>query len=165
MFELHHRLYSLQLQCDISFPRLFIFFYSAGNKQQVTPLNLCPLNIVSIFRCPRPPHNPVYARRLDPSVLAFGLSLHRRPYVCILSSSHFIYYNKHTPAQIQLPRLISTLSITLNIDDDHISVREHNHLSHPFLFIVDTDHSQTSRILSTSLSRGESWTLDSSPQS
>ncbi len=35
----------------------------------VTPLtlsNLSPLNLVSIFRCHRPPLNPVYVSRLDP---------------------------------------------------------------------------------------------------
>ena len=32
---------------------------------------------------PRPPFNPVYARRLDTSVLAFSLSLQRHPLICI----------------------------------------------------------------------------------
>ena len=43
-----------------------------------------PFNIVSIFRYPRPPLNPVYTRSLDPSVLPCSLSLHRHPYLCIL---------------------------------------------------------------------------------
>jgi hypothetical protein len=38
--------------------------------------------------------NPVYARCLDPSVLAFSLSLHRHPFICILFSSRFTCYNK-----------------------------------------------------------------------
>ena len=55
-----------------------------------------PLNIVSIFRCTRPPSNPVFVRRLHPSVLVFSLSLHRHLFVCILFNSRFIYCNKHT---------------------------------------------------------------------
>ena len=31
-----------------------------------------PLNLVSIFRCPSPPHKPVYVSRLNPSFLAFS---------------------------------------------------------------------------------------------
>ncbi len=50
-----------------------------------------PLNLVSIFRCPSPPRNPVYVRLADPSVLSFSLSSHRHPYICIPCSSHFIY--------------------------------------------------------------------------
>ena len=38
---------------------------------------------------------PVFARRLDPSVFAFTLSLHRHPYICISFSSRFIYFNKY----------------------------------------------------------------------
>ncbi len=34
-------------------------------------------------------HNPVYVRRLDPSVLVFSLSLYRHPSICILFSSRF----------------------------------------------------------------------------
>jgi hypothetical protein len=41
------------------------------------------------------PRNPVYARTLDPSVLAISLSLHRHPFTCILFSSRFTCYNKH----------------------------------------------------------------------
>ncbi len=47
------------------------------------------VNLVSIVKCSRSPRNPVYARRLDPSVLAFSLSLHRYPLICVLFSSHF----------------------------------------------------------------------------
>jgi hypothetical protein len=32
---------------------------------------------LSIFRCSSPPHNPLYARRVDPSVLVLSLSSHR----------------------------------------------------------------------------------------
>ena len=37
-----------------------------------------------------PRERPVYARRVDPSVLAFSLSLHRHPHVCISFNFHFI---------------------------------------------------------------------------
>jgi len=40
------------------------------------------------------PYNPVYTRRVDPSVLAISLSLHRHPFVCILCISRFTCYNK-----------------------------------------------------------------------
>ncbi len=60
-------------------------------KCQFTLSNLSPLNLVSISRCSSPPRNPVYARRVDPSVLAFNLSLHRHPYLCILCHSRFMY--------------------------------------------------------------------------
>ena len=35
------------------------------------------------------PHNPVYERRLDPSVSVFSLSLYRQPFIHILFRSHF----------------------------------------------------------------------------
>ena len=35
------------------------------------------------------PCNPVSPRRLPPSVLAFSLSLHRYPSICILFNPHF----------------------------------------------------------------------------
>ena len=38
----------------------------------------------------------MYARRLDPSVLAFSLSLHRHPSICILFSSPFTSHSKQT---------------------------------------------------------------------
>jgi hypothetical protein len=48
------------------------------------------------------PHNPLYVRRLDPSVLSFSLSSHRHPSICILFSSHFTSYNKQTlPPQVE----------------------------------------------------------------
>ena len=37
-----------------------------------------------------PPPNPVYARRVDPSVLAFSLSSHRYSYVGLLFNSRLI---------------------------------------------------------------------------
>jgi hypothetical protein len=40
------------------------------------------------------PHNPVYPRRLDPSVLVFSLSLCRHPSICILFTSRFTSDNK-----------------------------------------------------------------------
>ena len=39
------------------------------------------MNLVSIFRCSSPPHNPVYTRRVDPSGLVFSLSSHRYSYI------------------------------------------------------------------------------------
>ena len=47
------------------------------------------------------PHNPVYVSRLDPSVLAFSLSLYRHPSICILFSSRFTSDNK----QIRTPKI------------------------------------------------------------
>ncbi len=43
---------------------------------------LSSVKLVSIFRCSSPPHNPVYASREDPSVLAFILSSHLFGYAC-----------------------------------------------------------------------------------
>ena len=59
----------------------------------LTLSNITPLNLVSIFRCDRPPNNPVFEHN---SVLVFSLSLYRHLFVYILLSSRFIYYNKHT---------------------------------------------------------------------
>ena len=57
----------------------------------LTLSNLSPLNLGSIFSRPSPPQNPVYVSRVDPSVLAFSLSLYRHPYVCVPFISGFIY--------------------------------------------------------------------------
>jgi hypothetical protein len=38
--------------------------------------HLSSLKLVTFFRCSSPPFNPVYTRRVVPSVLAFSLSLH-----------------------------------------------------------------------------------------
>ncbi len=35
--------------------------------------NLSSVNLVSIFRCSSPPRNPVYPRRVDPSVIPWHL--------------------------------------------------------------------------------------------
>ncbi len=43
----------------------------------ITLVNLSSINLVSIFRCSSPPHNPVYVRRVDPSSLPFSFSSHR----------------------------------------------------------------------------------------
>ena len=48
------------------------------------------INLDSIFRCCSSPRNPVYARRVDPSALAFSLSSHRHSYISLLFSSRFI---------------------------------------------------------------------------
>ena len=48
------------------------------------------MNLVSIFRCSSSPCNPVYASRVDPSILAFSLSLHRHPHICIPFTYRFI---------------------------------------------------------------------------
>jgi hypothetical protein len=49
-------------------------------------------DLVSLFRCSSPPHNPVsrYVRRVDPSTLALSLSSHRHSYTSILFTSHFL---------------------------------------------------------------------------
>ncbi len=41
----------------------------------VTPLPLIPTYTPLVFRCPSPPLSPVYVSRVDPSALAFSLSL------------------------------------------------------------------------------------------
>ena len=46
--------------------------------------NLSSLIFISILRSPPVPSNPVYVRILDISVLAFSLSLHRHPYICMM---------------------------------------------------------------------------------
>ena len=52
--------------------------------------NFSSFNLVSIFRCSRSPHNPVYVRRVIPSVLSFSLSYHRYSYLSLLFTSRFI---------------------------------------------------------------------------
>jgi hypothetical protein len=52
--------------------------------------NLSSINLVSVFRCSSPPHNPVYERCVDPSIFPFSLSSHRHSYVSLLFISHFI---------------------------------------------------------------------------
>jgi hypothetical protein len=92
----------------------------------------------------------VYVRRFDSSVLAISLSLHRHPFVCILFNSHFTCYNKsHSLAQLKTKvgrTLVKDvdLRINLNIDGSPITSRTHSHPS----------HSQTSRLLTSSLSLG-----------
>ena len=44
---------------------------------------------VPIFRCSSPSFNPVYAKRVNPSVLVFRLSSHRHSYVGLLFMSRF----------------------------------------------------------------------------
>ena len=39
------------------------------------------MNLVSIFRCSSSPHNPVYVSHIDPSGVAFSLSLYRHTHV------------------------------------------------------------------------------------
>jgi hypothetical protein len=48
-----------------------------------------------------------YGRRLDPSVLAFSVSLYRHPFICILFSSRFTPYNK-------INKIIRTDTVTLS---------------------------------------------------
>ena len=67
-----------------SFPLSLAFFYSVEIKSHSKMLN-------SGHFCP---HNPVYVRCFDPSVLVFSLSLYRHPSLCILFSSHFTSFNK-----------------------------------------------------------------------
>ena len=78
-------------------PDILIFLWTHEHvldfaHSPITLSKLSPLDLVSIFRCPSPPHNLVHARTVDPSVLAFSLSLlHRHPYICIPFSSRFIF--------------------------------------------------------------------------
>ena len=71
----------------------------------------------SLCRCPRPPHNPVYPRSLDPSVLVFSLSLHRHPCICVLFSSRFICFN-----YIQQRTSTQDWCVYDNRDSDSVSV-------------------------------------------
>jgi hypothetical protein len=48
-----------------------------------TLAKISSINLVFIFRCSSPPRNPVYARRLDPSALAYS-------YISLVFSSRFI---------------------------------------------------------------------------
>ena len=66
------------------FPLSLAFFYSVEIKSHSKMLNSGHFW----------PHNPVYVRCFDPSVLVFSLSLYRHPSLCILFSSHFTSYNK-----------------------------------------------------------------------
>ena len=82
----------------------------------LTLSNLSSFNIASIFRCPLPPRNPVYVRHLDPSVLAFSLSLHRHPNICF----HCIMTN--TRKYCRRPVLpVSTNPIPISSDYDFLS--------------------------------------------
>jgi hypothetical protein len=56
----------------------------------ITFANISFINLVSIFRCSSPTHNPVYTSRVHPSVLAFSLSSHRHTDVSLLFSSRFV---------------------------------------------------------------------------
>jgi hypothetical protein len=56
----------------------------------ITLANLSSINLVPILRGSSPPRNPVYARRVDPSALAFSLSSHRHSYISLLFSSRFL---------------------------------------------------------------------------
>ncbi len=58
----------------------------------ITFSNLSPFNLVSIFRCSSPPHNPVYERHVDSPVLTCRLSFHRHPHMCLLFSSSFYLF-------------------------------------------------------------------------
>jgi hypothetical protein len=66
-------------------------FESIALTTIITPLTLSPLCAILLllgfyYFYPR---NPVCVMRLDPTVLAFSLSLHRHPFIYILFSSHF----------------------------------------------------------------------------
>ena len=61
-----------------------------------------------------------YARRVDPSALAFILSLHRHPYKCILFSSRLIYSNLvpvHPNAGAHCEAVEDELSYTLTLPE------------------------------------------------
>ncbi len=112
---------------------------------------LSPLNLVSIFRCPSPPCNPVYLRHVDPSVLMFSLSLHRHPHTYNPFHSHFnshfrrVDFSNHLKSKCGLLLVkASDLRINLNLDGAPITSNSYTHPS----------HSQTSRLLTSSLSLG-----------
>ena len=103
----------------------------------MTRLSRVPCHVLLLFLCP---HNPVYARRLDPSVLAFSLSLYRHPIICILYNSRFTSYTKQTrdvhykhtvfssylkSKVVNILTKTSALFITLNIDDTPVVSRSH----------------------------------------
>ena len=58
--------------------------------------NLASLNLVSIVRCSSPPSHPVShdTRRVDPSDIAFSLSLHRHSCMSILLPLDLSFHNK-----------------------------------------------------------------------
>ncbi len=114
----------------------------------ITLVNLSSIYLFSIIRCSSPPNNPVYARRVDPSDLDFSLSSHRHSYKGLLTLS---IHNKQRQVLGHLKSKVgnilvksSSLRITLNIDDTSIVSGSHTHPS----------HSQTSRLLTLSLSLG-----------
>jgi hypothetical protein len=49
---------------------------ASKSHTHITLANLSFVNLVFIFRCSSPSCNPVYARHVDPSALAFSLSSH-----------------------------------------------------------------------------------------
>jgi hypothetical protein len=56
----------------------------------ITLTNLSFINLVTIFRRSSSPRNPVYTRRVDPSVLGFSLLSHRHSFIILFFNSHFI---------------------------------------------------------------------------
>ncbi len=60
------------------------------NPLGVLERGMLPINLVSIFWCSSPPHNPVYTKRVDLSLLTFSLSSHRHSFISLLFSSRFI---------------------------------------------------------------------------
>jgi hypothetical protein len=64
-------------------PSIFILCrggrFTSDNKQ-ITLVYVRNLVSIMIYRCPSSPRNPVYVRRVDPSVLTFSLTLHRHPH-------------------------------------------------------------------------------------
>ena len=75
------------------FPLLAWHVLPSGSRLFKVFLIQLQINTLFLFFKPYP-RNPVYARRLDPSVLTISLSLHRNPFICILFNSLFTSYNK-----------------------------------------------------------------------
>jgi hypothetical protein len=102
LFALGLRLFLIQLQ--INTHRLFSSSVLAWHflpSKKLSPFFL-QLQINEVFKSPLETlwlafftRNPVHPRRLVPSVLAFSLSWHRHPSICILFNSRFTSYNKH----------------------------------------------------------------------
>jgi hypothetical protein len=64
---------------------------ASRSHSPITHSKLSPINLVSIFRCSSSPHNRVYSKHVDPSLLSFSLSLYRHPHIRIPFSYRFIY--------------------------------------------------------------------------
>jgi hypothetical protein len=120
-----------------------------------TLANFSIVNLVFLFRCSSTTTNPVCERRVN--LLVCSLSLHRHSYIGFILDFASSIHNKQTsisspsnPGALLKAKVGSTLAkaetlrINLNIDGVSITSRTHTHPS----------HSETSRLLTSSLSIG-----------